>query len=176
MRLAAVLAVLVLSGLGSVRATAAEAWPGYAAACGFPLLVASTPTVAQATRNRAGQPVIILDPVLQRQTERDRRLFMIAHECAHHRMGHVSVASRRQRKMSRAVVRDQEMSADCWAAETLARAGLDRTVRIMADRFFRSGFYSPGGGYPSGLQRSTIIRECALIGRQSRAKPPEAQD
>jgi hypothetical protein len=37
----------------------------------------------------------------------------------------------------------------------------------MMDRFFKSGLYSPGGGYPSGLQRSTIIRECARIGREA---------
>ena len=169
-KICAVVAILGSGvGLGSRPARANEAFPGYNALCGFPLLVASTPTVSLAAKNRAGQPVIVLDPILETNEEAHRRTFLIAHECAHHRMGHVSRPSRRKRASSRQVVRDHEMSADCWAAETLARAGMDRVVRIMADRFFRAGFYSPGGGYPSGLQRSTIIRECALIGRRARS-------
>ena len=34
----------------------------------------------------------------------------------------------------------------------------------MADRFFKAGLYSPGGGYPAGVQRSTIVMHCAEKG------------
>ncbi len=145
----------------------AEPFPGYTELCGYPLITASTARVALAKLNRAGQPIIVLDPVLEQPAERHRRVFLIAHECAHHLMGHVQAQALRERTRSRRVVRDHELSADCWAAEVLAKAGLDRSVRVMEDRFFRSGLYSPGGGYPAGVQRATIIRECALVGRMN---------
>ena len=61
------------------------------------------------------------------------------------------------------VVTDQELSADCMAAEMLARHGRRGDAAIMVERFFRSGFYSPGAGYPSGLQRSLIVRQCGAV-------------
>lgn len=151
-----------------------EAFPGYADLCGYPIVVSTTPTIAQAVIGAEGSKVIVIDPSLQAPEESFRRTFMIAHECAHHRMGHSNLASRQQRILSSRVVRDQELSADCWAAETLARAGQDRTTRLMADRFFRGGLYSPGNGYPSGLQRSTIIQQCAQAGREARVAPNAA--
>lgn len=154
-----------------------EPFPGYARLCGYPLLTSSTPSVALAKLNRAGDPVIVLDPVLDQPTESHRRLFLIAHECAHHKMGHVHAPELRKRILSRRVVRDHELSADCWAAEVLAQAGLDRSVKVMEDRFYRAGLYSPGGGYPAGVQRATIIRECARIGRtNANAAPMELND
>lgn len=172
--------VALLGVVAGVLPGASDAWsdepfPGYKALCGIPIVVRATPSVSLATLNRSGQPVIQIDPVLERKSERLRRTFLIAHECAHHRMGHVSDAERRKRAMSRRVVRDHEMSADCWAAETLARAGDDRAVRIMMDRFYRAGLYSPGGGYPAGIQRATIIRDCAAAGRRTRASSGEIE-
>ena len=142
-----------------------EPFPGYDSVCGYPLIEAATASIAQARSGDGGQPVIVLDPVLSGSDEAHRRAFMIAHECAHHRLGHVAEAERRKRTQSRGVVRDHELSADCWAAETLARARMDRTIRVMQDRFFRAGRYSPGGGYPAGIQRASIIRTCAESGR-----------
>jgi hypothetical protein len=148
--------------------TVREPFPRYEELCGYPLIAASTPHVATARQNSAGEAVIVLDPILDLQTEKHRRVFMIAHECAHHRLGHVDVAERRKRRSSPNVVQDHELSADCWAAETLARIGLTDTLRIMESRFYRAGLYSPGGGYPAGVQRATIISECARSGRQLR--------
>ena len=142
-----------------------EPFPGYDSLCGYPLVMSSTASVAQARLGRDGQPVIVLDPQLSGPDESHRRVFLIAHECAHHRMGHVAEAERRKRTRSRRVVRDHELSADCWAAETLAQARMDRTLRVIEDRFFRGGLYSPGGGYPAGIQRASIIRACAESGR-----------
>lgn len=166
---------LIGAGLGTGAAfeTENEPFPGYDTLCGFPLITASTPSVAQAHIDRNGQPVIILDPTLQETAEQYRRVFLIAHECAHHRMGHAVKREQRKRRLLPKLVRDHELSADCWAAETLARVGKDRTLRVMEDRFFRGGLYSPGGGYPAGVQRATIIRECARIGRSGSAAQQE---
>lgn len=144
-----------------------EPFLGYNELCGYPLITASTRTVAQAKIDQGGRPVIILDPILQEKSEQYRRVFLIAHECAHHRFGHSLKREQRKRSLLPKLVRDHELSADCWAAETLARAGNDRAVRVMEDRFFRAGLYSPGSGYPAGVQRASIIRECARIGRLS---------
>ena len=147
-----------------------EPFPGYMAECGFSILFSPTLTVSQAVLAPNGRPMIILDPSLAAEEETAHRQFLIAHECAHHLMSHARPEARMKRAKSKRVVRDQEMSADCWAAETLARKGMDRTLRIMSDRFFKSGLYSPGGGYPAGIQRSTIILHCAETGRRDRAE------
>lgn len=153
----------------STPEAAGEPFSGYNELCGYKMVTDNTVHVSLATVDPSGTPLIVLDPRLDAPWEKHRRVFLIAHECAHHRLGHVTPDNLALRSVSRGAVRDQEMSADCWAAEQLAQIGEDRTVQVMMDRFFKSGFYSPGGGYPSGLQRSTIIRECADIGRSKRA-------
>ena len=165
--------VVVLAGLTSLFAAVSvpaqdEPFPGYSEACGYPMIYAPTASVSQAVLSPSDQEIIVLDPLLAEPGEAERRQFLIAHECAHHRMQHAGIASRRARARSAEIIRDQELSADCWAAETLARQGMDRTVQIMADRFFKSGLYSPGGGYPAGIQRSTIVMHCAERGRTTR--------
>lgn len=158
----------LLAGFPASATTFGEPFPGYDAECGYPIVYFPNATVSQAVINRAGTEIIVLDPTLAEAEQDARRQFLIAHECAHHQMKHATSASRQQRMRSERVVRDQEMSADCWAAETLARKGLDRPLQVMADRFFKAGLYSPGGGYPAGVQRSTIILHCAETGRQAR--------
>lgn len=160
--------------LGSLR-PAEEPFPGYTDLCGYRLVYEANPTISQAVVRPSGEKVILLDPMLAQEQETAQRQFLIAHECAHHRMDHAGVASRQARLRSAKVIRDQELSADCWAAETLAQRGLDRTIRIMADRFFKAGLYSPGGGYPAGIQRSTIVMHCAQKGRDARAEPDGAK-
>ncbi len=146
----------------------AEPFDGYNEACGYPILFTPTLAVSEAVIDRNGQLRIILDPLLAAGEERDRMQFLVAHECAHHAMGHALPASRRARALSNRTVRDQELSADCWAAELLARLGNERPVLVMTQRFHRSGLYSPGGGYPAGIQRASIINQCALNGRKLR--------
>lgn len=162
------LGLLILSA--STALAEDEPFPGYAAECGYSIVNAATPNVSLAVIDELGRRVIILDPVLSADTEVERRRFLVAHECAHHRMDHTGIASRQARLRSAKVIRDQELSADCWAAETLARKGFERTIQIMADRFYRAGLYSPGGGYPAGIQRSTIIIHCAETGRTARLR------
>lgn len=146
-----------------------EPFPGYTEECGYPIIFTPVPTVAQAAVTPEQTLVILLDPSLRAREERPRMIFLIAHECAHHRLKHSEPKARRRRARFTEVVRDQEMSADCWAAETLARRGLEHPLFIMVQRFYRGGLYSPGGGYPSGIQRSAIINQCADQGRQRRS-------
>ena len=156
------------AGTAAGTTAVTDAFPAYSRQCGFPIVFAPTLSISQAVLDNRGRPVIVLDPSLGASEETDRRIFLIAHECAHHRMGHSRAASVAERLLSPGLVRDQELSADCWAAEHLARHGFDRAVQLVALRFHRSGLYSPGHGYPAGIQRSSIIRQCADQGRRQR--------
>lgn len=163
-----VIVVATMMIVFSARVSAEEEpFKGYQELCGYPLVYIPNLTISQAVIEPNGEKVIVLDPSLTAPLESPRRQFLIAHECAHHRMDHAGIASRQARLRSAKVVRDQELSADCWAAETLAVLGLDRPIQIMADRFYKAGLYSPGGGYPAGIQRSTIIIHCAETGRKA---------
>lgn len=142
----------------------AEPFETYDEACGYPILETPLPQLALAMRDTRGDPVIVLDPVLRNRGHEARRVFLIAHECGHHRLDHTKSSEIRNRAGDPGTVRDQELSADCWAAEELMRAGEEEVIRLMAEDFFRQGALSPGKGYPSGVQRSRLIVQCAGLG------------
>ncbi|MEM8700027.1 MAG: M48 family metalloprotease [Pseudomonadota bacterium] len=142
----------------------AEPFQGYDQICGMPILETKVNELARAMRDTRGDPVIVLDPLLRLPGHEARRVFLIAHECAHHVLGHTERKMILARSKDPAVVRDQELSADCWAAETLAAAGEDEAVRLIMEDFFRQGAIEPGRGYPSGLNRSRIILQCSGLG------------
>ena len=99
---------LVTSLLGSsvLSDPVEEPFAGFNDLCGYPIIVTSTPSVAQAVVSETGRKVILIDPRLEAEDEKFRKVFLIAHECAHHRMGHAGLASRQQRILSSRVVRD----------------------------------------------------------------------
>ena len=168
--LALLLGVGVAGGhAGAGRDAPQDPFPGYARECGYPIIYTTTLALSEAVIDGRGRLKIVIDPSLAAREENDRLVFLLAHECAHHQMDHARVASRRARALSDQVIRDQELSADCWAAELLARLGHERPILIMTQRFYRAGLYSPGGGYPAGVQRASIIQQCARHGRQARA-------
>lgn len=142
----------------------AEPFEGYDQLCGYHILEARIPQVARAMHDSRRMPVIVLDPVLRLPGQEARRMFLIAHECAHHRLKHTEDDAIRARRKSPELVRDQELSADCWAAERLVEAGEEQVVRRIMDDFFRQGSIDPGQGYPSGLQRSRLILRCSGLG------------
>ena len=163
----AVFAVGTGAKAGSPGSDAAP-FPGYQAECGYPIVYSMTLALSEAVIDGRGRLKIVIDPSLTARVESDRLAFLLAHECAHHQMEHARLASRRARAVSDGVIRDQELSADCWAAEMLARLGHERPILLMTQRFYRAGLYSPGGGYPAGVQRASIIQQCARHGRQTR--------
>ncbi len=164
------------SGAGTARADPSDTFPGYERECGFPIIYTVSLALSEAVIDARGRLLIVLDPSLTTQEEQDRMQFLLAHECAHHHMEHARYASRRARALSTSVVRDQELSADCWAAELWARLGIERPILVMTQRFNRAGLYSPGGGYPAGIQRASIINQCAVKGRKLRLASQQATD
>ena len=161
------LALLVFSGYGAaagpgvdkIAQRVAEPYAGYSKACGYPILFAKINSVSLARIDPRLGKIIVLDPLLNYPAQDAHRRFLIAHECAHHTLGHTTRSGLKKRSEIKGV-EDQELSADCWAAEALAVPDTSRDVRFMADAFYRKGLYSPGSGYPSGVQRSTMIYHC----------------
>lgn len=136
-----------------------EPFAGYAKTCGYPIIFAKTGTVSLARIDERLGKVIVLDFLLAYPGQEDHWRYMIAHECAHHVLGHTTPEGLRKRALEKGV-EDQELSADCWAAEILVKAEAYETTRFMADSFYRLGLVSPGSGYPSGVQRSSVIYHC----------------
>ena len=142
-----------------------EPFPGYAETCGYRIFLKPTRHVALADSADDGTKVIYIDPLLTAPGNEFHKAFLIAHECAHHRLGHTTEAGLDRRFTSRRAVTDQELSADCWAAELLSRAGLSSFTTSMSRQIQRSGRFSGVGGYPGGMQRAAIIRQCAQAGQ-----------
>ncbi len=140
-----------------------EPFPGYAHDCGYPIKIEQTANLSKAQIDADGVARIVIDPKLLQPQQGFHRTFLIAHECAHHRMRHTTRGGLAKRFNAEHGIRDQELSADCWAAETLTKVGMLPALLNIADQFWRRGFVSPGGGYPSGIQRSNVIRHCGRI-------------
>ena len=149
-----------------------EPFPGYADRCGFKILLKPTSHVATAETAADGAKVIFIDPLLTKAGNEYHKAFLIAHECAHHVLGHTSEDGLSRRWVSRRAVADQELSADCWAAEALSEAGLSAYTKMMSRQMSRSGLFS-SGGYPAGIQRAAIIRNCAAVGAGRYLARPE---
>jgi hypothetical protein len=142
----------------------------YEAFCDYQIVYWPTIHMALGHVTPDGRRIIVLDPILQRANEMPRRVFLAAHECAHHRFGDTRPEGIAKRIADASVVTDQELKADCWAAETLARAGDFAVVEAMAAQFYRDGAASPGGGYPSGVQRALTLKRCGETGLARRGK------
>lgn len=145
-----------------------EPYLGYNRTCGFPILFETITNISLARIDSRLGPVIVLDPILTYPAQGSHRRFLIAHECAHHLLSHTTQHGLRDRAVLPKGVEDQEMSADCWAAEALVAARYDGDVRFMADLFYRKGLHSPGMGYPSGVQRSTMVYHCMRSAQRQR--------
>lgn len=178
----------IWASLGAVAAWAGPAadkisqrrpqpYSGYDKACGHPILSSKIDTVSLARIDARLGKVIVLDPLLKYPAQEAHRRFLIAHECAHHVLGHTTFTGLKQRAEIKGV-ENQELSADCWAAEALAATEFSGDARFMADAFYRKGLYSPGSGYPSGVQRSTIVYHClqSALRRQSSGAGSDVSD
>jgi len=137
-----------------------EPYRGYSKTCGYPIIFRRILSISLARIDKRLGPIIVLDPFLKHRSQGAHQRFLIAHECAHHLLGHTAPKGLRERATQPKGVENQELSADCWAAETLVQAELFADVRFVTDVCFRRGLHPPGSGYPSGVQRSTMIYHC----------------
>lgn len=153
------LAVLILSCPTHAQ-TQQGMFVGYDNFCGLPVVVGSDPQMASARRDQQGNPYIHMDQGAMSNWTISR-VFALAHECAHHKLGHTNALGIMDR--FRGGTARQELEADCWAARKLRGNGhffdLDRTILEQASR----GHFPPGQGYPSGMQRAQNIVECSQM-------------
>lgn len=113
--------------------------------------------------SREGKRAIHVDKRILARKHLSR--FLIAHECCHHELGHLGSLSTKEAAQnmprSQHLGKRFELDADCCAARLLAAAN-DRPALQNAKQFmFRYGPKPTGFGYPSGLERSMVIRHCA---------------
>jgi hypothetical protein len=138
-------------------AIAQNMFAGYDAFCGVRVIVGRTNRGALALRDAKGPLIYVDRGVMANWTS--SRLFTLAHECAHHKLGHstpVGLANR----MRPWGTRKQELEADCWAVGALMKIGkkLD-IVRVFKEQVGQGHMYK--GSYPTGQERALNIIRCS---------------
>ena len=120
---------------------------------------ASKPTKPTAELDQFGNPVIHIDPGVMANWTMSR-IFTLAHECGHHRLGHTTPGGLWARNMLFWATRAQELEADCWAAKALASVGYRRDLeKAFIDFIYQGG--TPPSNYPSGHERAETVARCA---------------
>ena len=143
---------------------------GFDEFCGLPVVVGRDPQTASARRDSNGQAFIHIDAGAMANWTTSQK-FAIAHECAHHLLGHTTALGQRQRYLGG--TRRQELEADCWAAKQLMRLRLITDInRTIVERASQGHFSS--GGYPSGAERAQLVAECAGI--RTRRQGPQCRN
>lgn len=146
-----------------------QMFAGYNEFCGVPVVVVANAQGASAAMDSNGNPVIFVDPgVMANWTT--SRMFALAHECGHHVLGHTLPNGMWFRNTRAWATRQQELQADCWAAEQLANLSDERDLRRMIIEFAAKGPI-PQGPYPSGRERSYAVAECAGIELEAPTPP-----
>jgi hypothetical protein len=157
-RIGASLALVMMVAVVMVeRSQAQSLFAGYDMFCGLPVVIGYDPQGASARLDNVGRPYIHLDPGVAANWTVSR-MFALAHECAHHRLGHTSYLGALQR-FSGGTAR-QELEADCWAANALRRVGYEFDINRTVLEQAHQGHFS-FNGYPSGSQRAAEILRCA---------------
>lgn len=141
----------------SKQVSAQVMFVGYDSFCGIPTSVGNTGRGAIADIDAAGMPYIIIDPDMFANWT-NSRLFVLAHECAHHKLGHTRGLGRVER-MSPWGTRSQELAADCWAAKALLERGAHFDINRVIRNHLNMGHVSRGG-YPSGVERARNVSRC----------------
>ena len=144
----------------------AQMFAGYDEFCGVPVVVVHNSQNASAARDQFGNPVIYVDPGVMANWTMSR-MFALAHECAHHKLGHTLPQGMWFRNTQYWATRQQELAADCWAAEQLARTNDTDDLERMILQFASQG-PMPQGSYPSGTERANNAARCAGIDLRSR--------
>lgn len=161
--------LLLLVPLILSQSLSAQMFVGYDSFCGLPVVVGSDAQQATARTDQFGNKFIHVDPSIMSNWSASRK-FVLAHECAHHLLGHTNSLGQLERYHGG--TRRQELEADCWAAGALAEVGFDFDItRTILEHANRGHFSS--GGYPSGRERAANISSCAGGQRCDLVEVPE---
>lgn len=158
MRKVLAFAIALGSGLVSAAAYGQAMFVGYDQLCGVRVVQYPNPQIASAGFDAQG-PVIYIDPgAMQNWTA--SRVFTLAHECGHLQLGHSTPQGMYFRNTVYWATKEQELEADCWATQALAKLGRYQADLRRMDAQFRSQGSQPQGPYPSGLERAFNLERC----------------
>ncbi|MEM1297957.1 MAG: hypothetical protein AAGH68_01665 [Pseudomonadota bacterium] len=104
-----------------------------------------------------GRAVILYDPRLMPQLPY-LEPFVMAHECAHHALGHTSPEGLLREGFQ---FQEKELAADCWAARELTARGEADVVAEQIALWDRQDTDRPGPRYPTWAERIDKLRECS---------------
>jgi hypothetical protein len=155
---ASLAALIGSSVIGSAPARA-QMFAGYDQFCGLPVLVVQTAQLAVASKDPQGRPIIYIDPTVMANWSHSR-IFTLAHECGHHRLGHTTPNGESFRQNVFWATKSQELAADCWATKALRSIWNVEDIRRVIRGYNAEG-NSGGGGYPTGRERAANIAACA---------------
>ena len=148
--------VAIVFVLCSMGVNAQDMFVGFADFCGLPVVVGNDPQIATARTDNTGQKFLHVDPgAMENWTA--SRMFTLAHECAHHVLGHTNALGQMERFNGGTA--KQEVEADCWGARKLAQVGQTADINGTVLQFASQGHFS-GSGYPSGMERANRIISC----------------
>lgn len=110
---------------------------------------------AQASYDAYG-PVIYYNPVALQQMGPHLAAFLVAHEYAHHALGHLRYLGSPPH-----IVKQLELEADCQAARTLAMQGNWMALQAIFQHFSSQGGSAADALHPTGIERATMVARCA---------------
>lgn len=123
------------------------------------------PSAARALIDSGG-PAVHYNPLFLERLPSRLALFAMLHEEAHVLLGHPlqpadsAAATSDIAEREPAVLRRQELAADCGAASRLAARAPDVLASIVA-YFTEMGDYRPSEAFPTGKERAQILAQCA---------------
>ncbi len=122
-----------------------------------PVRIQQTMAIRQAAESTIinGLPTILLHPQMMAQYPQDVQQFIVAHECSHHRQGHVVT-----HHYGRTLPLTSEFDADCMAVRTMKDLGLlNEYVLQDIQRFLNT--LTADATHPAGNHRAQYARQCA---------------
>jgi hypothetical protein len=135
--------------------------------CGVEVIFMPTPEIAQASLDPiTGQPIIIVHPLLSQMVGPAGYRYTLAHECAHHVLGHVYIQLRILQQNPYAMpwfTVKRELEADHYAAQYLRSIGDFEAIQAGMVIVGSSGPFPSGPNYPTGFQRIQAIKNGAGI-------------
>ncbi|KHD87724.1 MAG: hypothetical protein OM95_12970 [Bdellovibrio sp. ArHS] len=122
-----------------------------------PVSIQQTVALGQAAESNIinGLPTILLHPQMMGQYPHDVQQFIVAHECAHHRQGHVVRVH-----FGGSLPITSEFDADCMAIKTLKDLGLLNAFVLRNIQTFLSSLHADAT-HPGGTHRAQYAQQCA---------------
>lgn len=134
-----------------------QIFAGYDQFCNVPVITVQNPQGASAA-NYNGNAVIFVDPSVMANMTLSR-IFTLAHECGHFALGHTLPQGQWFRNTQVWATKEQELEADCWAAQQLVAIRDINDIQRMITIFSNQGDMAIGF-YPTGTERAVNIKTC----------------